>query len=62
MGAAISSLFHEMTMLDSISIFFNNVPESMINEMPILIANKRANLSSIEQGDQKLMAFIDEIE
>jgi hypothetical protein len=51
MGTAISSLFHEMTTLESIAIFFNKVPENMIKELPRLIAKKKTTLRPIEKDD-----------
>jgi hypothetical protein len=37
MGSIISNLFYELTILESVVIYFNKVPKNLISQMPTLI-------------------------
>jgi hypothetical protein len=61
MSEIISNLFHELTVLRSIAIYFNKVPADKIKEIPIMVDSKLKSLNPIDKANDKLTTFFDEI-
>lgn len=61
MSEIISNLFHELTVLESIAIYFNKVPTEMISELPNLIEDKLKHLTENQKSSEKLNTFLNEM-
>jgi hypothetical protein len=61
MSEIIANLFHELTVLDSIAIYFNKVPKDKVKELPNLIEDKLKHLTEGQKSFEKLNIFLNEM-
>lgn len=51
MGSIISNLFYDLTILESVVIYFNKVPKDLISQVPTLIKEKIEGLLPAEKAN-----------
>lgn len=51
MGSIISNLFYDLTILESVVIYFNKVPKDLIHQVPTLIEKKIEGLLPAEKAN-----------